>query len=85
MVLTYTLPMETNVANEWHLDKRVPLALIMTVIVQTAVLGVWVGSIQQRVQQNEQAIAESADTAERLARIEAILERVERRLDQERG
>lgn len=72
-------------ANEWHLDKRVPLALILTVIVQTAVLGVWVGSIQQRVQQNEQAIAESADTAERLARIEAILERVERRLDQERG
>jgi len=71
--------------SEWHLDKRVPLALILTIVVQTAMLGVWVGSIQQRVEQNERAIAESADTAERLARIEAILERVERRLDQERG
>ena len=70
--------------NEWHLDKRVPLALILTIVVQTAMLGVWVGSLQARVAANERAIEASADTAERLARIEAILERVERRLDQER-
>lgn len=71
--------------SEWHLDKRVPLALILTIVVQTAMLGVWVGSLQARVSANERAIEASADTAERLARIEAILERVERRLDQERG
>jgi len=71
--------------SEWHLDKRVPLALILTIVVQTAMLGVWVGTIQARVSANERAIEASADTAERLARIEAILERVERRLDQERG
>lgn len=69
--------------NHWHLDKRVPIALILTVIVQTAMMGVWVGSIQARVDTNERAIAAGADTAERLARIEAILERVERRIEQQ--
>lgn len=69
--------------SEWHLDKRVPLALILTIVVQTAMLGVWVGTIQARVSANERAIEASADTAERLARIEAILERVERRLDRD--
>ena len=69
--------------SEWHLDKRVPLALILTIVVQTAMLGVWVGSLQARVSANERAIEASADTAERLARIEAILERVERRLDRD--
>lgn len=69
--------------NHWHLDKRVPIALIFTIFIQTATMGVWVGSIQSRVDANERAIAASADTAERLARIEAILERVERRLDRE--
>lgn len=67
----------------WHLDKRVPIALILTVVLQTAMMGVWVGSIQSRVESNERAIEASADTAERLARIEAILERVERRIEQQ--
>lgn len=70
-------------ADEWHLDKRVPLALILTIVIQTAMLGVWVGTVQARVTANEKAIAASANTAERLARIEAILERVERRMEQE--
>ena len=69
--------------NHWHLDKRVPIALILTVAIQTAMMGVWVGSIQARVETNERAIAAGADTAERLARIEAILERVERRIEQQ--
>lgn len=69
--------------NHWHLDKRVPIALIVTILMQTAGMGIWVGSIQARVEANERAIMDNADTAERLARIEAILERVERRLDRE--
>lgn len=67
----------------WHLDKRVPIALIVTIVMQTAAMGIWVGSIQARVEANERAIMDSSDTAERLARIEAILERVERQLDRE--
>jgi hypothetical protein len=69
--------------SEWHLDKRVPVALIATLILQTVSFGVWVGTIQTRVDANERALEASADTGERLARIEAILERVERRLDRE--
>ena len=68
---------------EWHLDKRVPIALILAIVVQTVGLGVWVGSIQQRVANNERAIVAAADQGERLARIEAILERVEARLDRQ--
>lgn len=75
--------MDTQAENHWHLDKRVPIALIVTILMQTAGMGVWVGSIQARVEANERAIMDNADTAERLARIEAILERVERRLDRE--
>lgn len=77
--------MDTQAENHWHLDKRVPIALIVTILMQTAGMGIWVGSIQARVEANERAIMDNADTAERLARIEAILERVERRLDRESG
>jgi cell division protein FtsB len=33
----------------WHLDKRVPLALIFAILLQTLTLGWWAATIQQRV------------------------------------
>lgn len=69
--------------SSWHLDKRVPIALIVAIVMQTATLGAWVGSLQQRVSHNEDAIKRGADQGERLARIEAILEEIKDRLNRE--
>ena len=33
----------------WHLDRRVPIALIVTIIVQTAALGWWAATLTGRV------------------------------------
>lgn len=68
---------------DWHLDRRVPIALIVSLILQTVILGMWVGGIQERVARNERDIAASQDTGERLARLEALLETILARLDRQ--
>lgn len=72
-------------SKHWHLDKRVPIALIVTIIIQTAGLFVWVGGIQERVARNERDILESQDTGERLARVETLLETIIDRLERQEG
>lgn len=67
--------------NHWHLDKRVPIALIATLTLQTCGIIWWAAGINAQVQANTLAIAEQSDTRERLVRIETILERMERRLE----
>jgi len=70
-------------SNHWHLDKRVPIALIVVIMLQTVTLGVWVGSVQERVARNERDIEAGSSTGERLARVETLLETILRRLDRE--
>lgn len=41
----------------WHLDKKVPLGIIFTVLVQTAVLIVWGSKLDSRVATMEQGVA----------------------------
>lgn len=33
----------------WHLDKRIPLAMIGAIIMQTAAFGFWIGQISNRL------------------------------------
>lgn len=65
----------------WHLDKRVPVALIITILLQTVGAGIWVGTIASRVTTLEQqsdrqsdqidkGAAFSQQTATSLARLE---------------
>lgn len=68
-----------NPLHGWHLDKRVPLALMLAIGIQTAAMGAWVGSINTRVDRLEIEAAGSSEIRERLVRIETILERLERR------
>ena len=68
----------------WHLDKKVPIALIAAIVMQTVMGGVWLGSVQERVARNERDMASASDQGERLARIETLLETIEARLDRER-
>lgn len=58
----------------WHLDKRIPLAMILAIIGQ-AVVFIWLGSsfaarTELRLTVLERSVELSATTSDRLARIE---------------
>lgn len=61
----------------WHLDRRVPLALIVVILVQTAGIVWWAATLQAkseaqegRIVRLEQQNAQSTLLGERLARLE---------------
>ena len=66
----------------WHLDKRVPLALIVTIVVQTAGLVWWASSLSERVNSLEKSRDASAPQADRLTRVEVKLEVVQTGIDE---
>ena len=74
----------------WHLDKRVPIALIATMLIQFAGIVMYVSTINSRTVENERRISvlESQKIGERLAAVEsqmvdakALLLRVEQKID----
>jgi hypothetical protein len=69
---------------KWHLDRRVPLALILTIIGQTSIGVWWAATTNERVSTLERASLESAKTtpvqADRLTRVESKMESVQRDL-----
>lgn len=71
--------------------KRVPLALVVALIVQTIGGLVWAGGAAARIATLEDRVGEQRLVAERLARLEeqgvatrAAVERIERRLEERR-
>lgn len=71
----------------WHLDKRVPLALIVTIVLQTAGAFWWAATITTRVAALEKAQQSRVDDHDRITRLEAnqthmleALRRIEQRL-----
>jgi len=71
----------------WHLDKRVPVALLLAILVQTFGMGWWASSISERVASLERSRADNKDTGGRLMVLEsqmkdikAILQRIDRKL-----
>lgn len=58
----------------WHLDKKVPIAIIGTLIAQTMGLGIWAGATGSRIDALERAMVTSAPQAERVVRIETKVE-----------
>jgi hypothetical protein len=71
----------------WHLDKRVPIALILTVAIQTGAMVWWAASISARVEMHERQIAslQSAEiaAAAETRRISETLARLDERLAQQ--
>lgn len=61
---------------DWQVDKRIPVALIITLIMQTAGVGFWIGQTQQRVNQLERSVLIIEDTRERVIRMEAAIEQL---------
>ena len=81
--------MNERPTNAWHLDKRVPIALIVSLAVQTAGLVWWAATLEGRIndatrrielseRRNEEDRLMIHNGINRLVRIETILERIER-------
>lgn len=72
----------------WHLDRRVPLAIIATLAMQTVGAVWWAASLNQRVAQLEDDRHDRSDQTGRIIRLETkmdqatvVLERLESKLD----
>jgi hypothetical protein len=60
----------------WHLDKKVPLALIMTMFIQTAGIMWWAATTTERLSAVERRIEMSAPQGDRLTRVEVRLDNI---------
>ncbi len=60
----------------WHLDKKVPLALLFAIAVQSGVFIAWGSSLNERVAQLERSAVAAAPQSDRLVRVETKLEAI---------
>ncbi len=56
--------------NRWQIDKRVPIALVATMLIQVAAALIWATQLNARVDTLEVQAVSSADFGEKLARID---------------
>lgn len=61
----------------WHLDKRIPIAIILAIAVQSGAGIWWAASVDGRVTSLERQVQTSAPDRERLTRVEVRLEGVQ--------
>jgi hypothetical protein len=74
-------------SQDWHLDRRVPLALVLALVMQAVSALLWAGAASERIAALETQAATNQVLLERTARLEvetayirASLDRLERRL-----
>ena len=65
----------------WHLDRRVPVALIVTIVMQTIGIVWWAASISARVDVLEARLRDTRHNQNRIVRLEANQNAVYQRLD----
>lgn len=61
---------------EWHLDKKVPVAMMVTLLLQTGAIVWWAAGISVRVDVLEQRAITAAPQAERIIRLESKLDNI---------
>lgn len=68
----------------WHLDKRVPVVLISTIVVQTIGIVWWAATLDHQVEQHERRLVQLESADARLdteaRRLSELLVRVDERL-----
>ncbi len=71
----------------WHLDKKVPLALITVILTQTFFFGWWASNVEARIAEQERKIAPVASLEiviarldERMKSLTELLNKLERKL-----
>lgn len=62
---------------QWHLDRKVPIALIVAILLQTGGIVWWGAAASERLNALERRADAVAPQAERLARVETKLESVQ--------
>jgi hypothetical protein len=67
---------------QWHLDKKVPIALIVTLLAQSGVILWWAAGISFRIDQLEKSDIMRAPQAERLIRLEEQMHSITVGLDE---
>ncbi len=67
---------------QWHLDKRIPVTLIATLIIQTVAIGIWLGTLQARLNYVENALDRRDSDASRLAVVETTVTSLDRTLQE---
>lgn len=60
----------------WHLDRKVPIALIVTLAIQTGCFIWWLASVNARVEQLERQSAGQAPHLERIVRLETKMDAI---------
>lgn len=69
----------------WILDKRIPLAIIFAIVIQSATLvswgSWWASNLETRVVEVERRTQVNTDIRERVIRVEVILDRLEKKID----
>ena len=67
---------QEDLNQHWHLDKRIPLALIMTILLQTAGGVWWAATLTERVTIMERTMAYNAPQSDRLTRVEVKIDTI---------
>ena len=62
--------------DHWTVDKRLPIGLIATMVAQTVAVGVWLGSVQARLNYVENNQSARTEDSSRLAVVESQLKTV---------
>lgn len=74
----------SGASDPWHLDKRVPIALIITLIMQTAGMVWWAAGLSHRVDQHARDIAalttDGRTYGAETSRIREVLARLDERM-----
>jgi len=61
---------------KWHLDKKVPIAIIITMAVQVMFFAYWGGGFSNRVDQLERQVLTLAPQSERIIRLETKVDSI---------
>jgi CHASE1-domain containing sensor protein len=65
--------MENEETKAWHVEKGVPIAVILTIALQTVALVWWASSLTFRVEKLEQQVSAAAWQSERIIRLDERL------------
>ena len=63
--------------DHWSLDKRIPLALIMAIVLQTGSIAFYMGALSVRVSQIEERVLGQAKNSDRITGVEVQLRAID--------
>lgn len=69
--------LEMEADARWHLDKRVPIALLLAILAQTGTGFWWAATTSERINNLEKMANSAAPQGDRLTRVEVKLEVVQ--------